>query len=63
MARKKLGQILIEMGYVTQGEVDEALKAQGQDAEKKLGELELSFGLSFLSLGVLALLPWAKSGE
>jgi type IV pilus assembly protein PilB len=40
VAKKKLGQILIEMGYVTQAEVDAALEAQGSDAKgKRVGEI------------------------
>ncbi|MGE0713734.1 MAG: GspE/PulE family protein [Planctomycetota bacterium] len=42
MAKKKLGKILVEMGYVTQEEVDEALETQKKTSGKKkarLGEL------------------------
>lgn len=39
MAKKLIGQILIEMGYVTQAEVDGALAEQKKSGGKKLGEL------------------------
>ncbi|MBX3471326.1 MAG: Flp pilus assembly complex ATPase component TadA [Planctomycetes bacterium] len=39
MAKKRIGQILIEMGYVTQAEVDAALADQKKGGSKKLGEL------------------------
>ncbi|MCW8141770.1 MAG: Flp pilus assembly complex ATPase component TadA, partial [Planctomycetota bacterium] len=39
MAKKRIGQILIEMGYVTQAEVDAALADQKKGGGKKLGEL------------------------
>ena len=40
MAKKKLGQILIEMRYVTQDEVDSALDIQQQQQEtRKVGEI------------------------
>jgi len=40
MARKKLGEILIEMRYVTQTEVDQALDIQQQQSEdRKVGEI------------------------
>ena len=40
MAKQKLGQILIEMGYVTKQEVDSAIESQqGEDKGKKIGEI------------------------
>ena len=40
MAKKLIGQILIEMGYVTQAEVDAALAEQKkQGGKKKIGEV------------------------
>ncbi len=39
MAKKKIGQILVDMRAVTQAEVDEALGAQAEEKGKKLGEI------------------------
>jgi type IV pilus assembly protein PilB len=39
VAKKLIGQILIEMGYVTQAEVDSSLADQKKGGGKKLGEL------------------------
>ncbi|RMG10063.1 MAG: type II/IV secretion system protein [Planctomycetota bacterium] len=39
MAKKKLGQILIEMGYVTREEVESALESQPGSGGKKIGEI------------------------
>ena len=41
MAKQKLGQILIEMGYVTQAEVDSALETQQSDRSQE-GRCEMA---------------------
>jgi type IV pilus assembly protein PilB len=39
VAKKKIGQILVDMRAVTQAEVDEAVGAQAEEKGKKLGEI------------------------
>jgi hypothetical protein len=38
-ARKLLGQILVEKGLITQGQLEEALKLQQQQPSKRLGRV------------------------
>lgn len=39
MAKKKLGKILLEMGYVTQQEIDDALSEQQGGNKRRIGEI------------------------
>lgn len=43
---KKLGEILVDMGMVTQGQVEEALKEQSAGNKKRIGEILVEKGLA-----------------
>lgn len=41
---KKIGQLLREMGYITQTQIDFAVKKQQQGDKRRLGEILLDLG-------------------